>query len=1351
MFKRSSVRSARQQRPTSQLSFERLESRRVLAFDAFEAAEIAGDYDHNGAVDGSDFLSWQRQLGQSSGHADGNGNGVTDAEDLLFWSDGFGSPVTEVQKLWPYVDVNGVLEQVTPRGALTVSDTVIQYETDSNDTLLVLNADGILSRSGLGGSETELISESTTKFVVSQESSLYHLTEDGWLHVDGTPTYANTKDFFLTADGTLYWQGVAGELGRLRVGGAWEQLDYDLTRFTIASNGAAYSLGQDNWLNIDGVPAYGNTKDFFLGSDDSLYWQGVTGFFQRLPLGGAWELLDNDVESFSFNPSGAVYSLGRDGWLNIDGVPSYGNTKDFFLTDDGVLYWQGVTGFFQRLPLGGTWETLDTDLIKFSMLADGSVYSLGVDGWLNVNGVESYGNTKDFFFEGSADTLYWRSNADLFQRLLPSGVWETLDSDVTKWSFGADGSIYTLGRDGWINVNGIPSYGNTKDFALDDQQTLYWQSTSDLFERLQFNSAVWETLDNDVSTFTRLSDGTIYSLGADGWLNIDGVPSYANTKSFSVNDERVLYWQGTTGYFERLRPGHAWETFDTDLVRWTEAPNGSIYSLGQDGWLNIDGVPSYGNTQDYFVTGDMTLYWKGTTNLFQRLVAGVWETLDNDLKTFVFGPDGKVYSLGADHWLNIDGVPSYGATKSFTLSPDNVLYWQRIDGLFQRLVGGSWQTLDLDMVRFEIDPEGTVYSLGRDGWLNVNGSPSWGNTKDFFLNDEGTLYWQRLDGYFQRRVVGGTWETVEPSLNDEITVTLGSDRVLTIEGTNRGELIEITQWGDQLRVNGALLQWPAYSVSEVLIYGLSGDDTIRSLLSTISATISGGSDNDEIVGGSGADSLFGDDGADVIWGGLGDDYLNGGVGADRLYGGDGDDYFLELGATFDGTDADGAVITGADLNLIYGDSGDDTLRWGEGEDDTEGLDSFWENLGDLIEDIGEFYLSATILRVATTFGAPLGFVGMAGATYLGFNAVYGDEWDDKLKEHVKRLAIIAPVVLTAGGAAWPISALSAFASEGTVALIEERRFDFGSAVAGAVGSMITVIPGRFPADLSRAGKALFTAGISVGSQVQLALVFGREINPLSAALSGLSVFASTSIEQASSVTPLAERMIARAATSIAIDAAMSAIMGERFDPLTSIKREILNTGGSLLGMAIESRLPPPQQEQTTYEIDKEKLEAQLIVGEGLKLERYPDPKGIPTIGVGFNLQRADAPALLASVGADYDSIMAGGSITREQAIALMRVDMLRSIEECRDFFPNFDRLTEARQRVLADMMFNMGRGVAEGPNKRGFASFKDMIAAVNRPDFNEAANQMRNSKWFTDVQADRSGLLIYMMRSGASP
>jgi hypothetical protein len=55
---------------------------------------LRGDYEGNGAVDGTDFVAWQRNLGATASQlgsgADGDGDGDVDGDDLLAWKDNFG-------------------------------------------------------------------------------------------------------------------------------------------------------------------------------------------------------------------------------------------------------------------------------------------------------------------------------------------------------------------------------------------------------------------------------------------------------------------------------------------------------------------------------------------------------------------------------------------------------------------------------------------------------------------------------------------------------------------------------------------------------------------------------------------------------------------------------------------------------------------------------------------------------------------------------------------------------------------------------------------------------------------------------------------------------------------------------------------------------------------------------------------------------------------------------------------------------------------------------------------------------------------------------------------------------------
>lgn len=130
----------------------------------------------------------------------------------------------------------------------------------------------------------------------------------------------------------------------------------------------------------------------------------------------------------------------------------------------------------------------------------------------------------------------------------------------------------------------------------------------------------------------------------------------------------------------------------------------------------------------------------------------------------------------------------------------------------------------------------------------------------------------------------------------------------------------------------------------------------------------------------------------------------------------------------------------------------------------------------------------------------------------------------------------------------------------------------------------------------------------------------------------------------------------------------------------------------------------------------------LIEGhEGRRLKVYKDKLGFDTIGIGFNLNRADAKDVLAKVGADYDAVLAGRPLTDLQVDIIfdnLRADATR---EAAATCPNFDTLSDNRKAVLIDMAFQMG--------ERGLSKFHGMLAAVEDGNAKLAAAEMLNSAW----------------------
>lgn len=97
-------------------------------------------------------------------------------------------------------------------------------------------------------------------------------------------------------------------------------------------------------------------------------------------------------------------------------------------------------------------------------------------------------------------------------------------------------------------------------------------------------------------------------------------------------------------------------------------------------------------------------------------------------------------------------------------------------------------------------------------------------------------------------------------------------------------------------------------------------------------------------------------------------------------------------------------------------------------------------------------------------------------------------------------------------------------------------------------------------------------------------------------------------------------------------------------------------------------------------------------------------------------------------------------ITPDIAERILDHDLAVAVVEAHRLPPEFRKqLNETRARVIANMIFNMGR--------RRFMTFKRMVAAVEARDFTEAAAEMLDSKWAGQV-SNRAVELAEIMRHG---
>ncbi len=164
---------------------------------------------------------------------------------------------------------------------------------------------------------------------------------------------------------------------------------------------------------------------------------------------------------------------------------------------------------------------------------------------------------------------------------------------------------------------------------------------------------------------------------------------------------------------------------------------------------------------------------------------------------------------------------------------------------------------------------------------------------------------------------------------------------------------------------------------------------------------------------------------------------------------------------------------------------------------------------------------------------------------------------------------------------------------------------------------------------------------------------------------------------------------------------------------------------------IEFELNHPNSSIDSFFVDE--LKEMIIRHEGKRNHKYYDSLGVPTIGVGFNLQRSDATEILKSLGAipPYDFI------DDKIVYALLDISINEALGNVRLLFNDFDKHPKQVRLVLADMMFNLG------PSR--FSNFKKMIKAVNSRDYNSAANEMVDSKWYSQV-GNRSKKLVELMK-----
>jgi len=148
----------------------------------------------------------------------------------------------------------------------------------------------------------------------------------------------------------------------------------------------------------------------------------------------------------------------------------------------------------------------------------------------------------------------------------------------------------------------------------------------------------------------------------------------------------------------------------------------------------------------------------------------------------------------------------------------------------------------------------------------------------------------------------------------------------------------------------------------------------------------------------------------------------------------------------------------------------------------------------------------------------------------------------------------------------------------------------------------------------------------------------------------------------------------------------------------------------------------------------DELREEIAYDEGVKKNDlgehiiYLDHLSLPTLGIGHLIRESDPE----------HGLPVGTEISEERVNELFDQDIQVTISECKELFDNFDGLPEEAQKILCNMMFNLGR-----PR---LSKFKKFRAALEENNWSECAIQMEDSRWHKQV-TNRANRLISRMRA----
>ena len=141
-------------------------------------------------------------------------------------------------------------------------------------------------------------------------------------------------------------------------------------------------------------------------------------------------------------------------------------------------------------------------------------------------------------------------------------------------------------------------------------------------------------------------------------------------------------------------------------------------------------------------------------------------------------------------------------------------------------------------------------------------------------------------------------------------------------------------------------------------------------------------------------------------------------------------------------------------------------------------------------------------------------------------------------------------------------------------------------------------------------------------------------------------------------------------------------------------------------------------------MNRERVQEQLAIDEGVVYNVYKDHLGYPTFGIGHLILESDA---------EYGQSV-NTPVSEERVTEAFQADLDIAISECKALYDQWDDFPDEVQEILVNMMFNMGR--------TRLSKFKKMNAAVLEGDWTTAAVEGRDSRWHKQVTNRAERLMV---------